>query len=326
MIHKSNEELKKELRLIFQEFNLNFLIGSGVSTPFFDTLGIIEKCHSVLEDKRKGFIEKKDKEKYDFAKTHVYNAYFNAAMSGNIELLKLSGQCDLSSILNKKGLCCNKRKLFKTFSDYKVLLKCLNTILYERRSNLASKHVNLFTTNIDIFLEKVLESLDFEFNGGFSGAFKRKFSLSNFRKTIHQKSPHFDNVSEIPVFNLLKIHGSVNWEKVDENIVFSSDLKILRDIKSNIENDSIKIDYDKNPDSIIDDLFKADDNYLRNNKNSTNLLELYNNLQIVMPTKKKIMDTVLDRTYFELLRFYSNELEKKIPYFLHLVIQWLMNI
>jgi hypothetical protein len=38
------------------------------------------------------------------------------------------------------------------------------------------------------------------------------FDLSNFRQSIIQRSNHFDNRSEIPVFNLLKIHGSINWK------------------------------------------------------------------------------------------------------------------
>jgi hypothetical protein len=45
---------------------------------------------------------------------------------------------------------------------------------------------------------------------------------------------HFDNLSELPVFNLMKLHGSLTWIMENEKtIVFSSDLAHV-DIRSQI--------------------------------------------------------------------------------------------
>src|SRR6202012_3970782 len=95
---------------------------------------------------------------------------------------------------------------------------------------------NLFTTNIDIFLDKSLEDLNLEYNDGFNGRFRPAFSLTNFKKSHYKRSLHFDNTSEIPVFNLLKLHGSLSWEIAgtdpgDKAVVFSPLLAHVREVE-----------------------------------------------------------------------------------------------
>lgn len=43
MIVLNFDEIVKELQTLLTEKNINFLIGSGASVPFFPTLGNIEK-------------------------------------------------------------------------------------------------------------------------------------------------------------------------------------------------------------------------------------------------------------------------------------------
>lgn len=314
----ADENNKNHIKFVFQDCNINFLIGSGLSTPFFGTLGKIEEWLTDLEEAKDLSISD---EQYNFIKASLYNAYFEVAMQGNLDILKFDDEVteyleiDDTDSPDEK----NSKKLNNTFLSYKDFLNTLNHILYERRSNTVSKQVNLFTTNIDIFLEKTLEHLDLHFNDGFNGIFKKKFSLSNFKKSFYQKSLQYDNISEIPVFNLQKVHGSVTWKMKSENIQFSrlvtlkkivdliedEELKFIEIIKLNKEKwEKDKVDLTLN--NIIELAEDFDDI-----PDLSKFLRLYEKLQIINPTKEKFKDTTFGKTYYELLRLYANELEKE---------------
>lgn len=312
------ENTLNHLKNIFQDCNINFLIGSGLSTPFFGTLGKIEEWLTDLEEAKDLLI---NDDQYNFIKTSLYNAYFEVAMQGNLDILNSDGEVteyleiDDTDTSDEK----NFKKLNNTFLSYKDFLNTLNHILYERRSNTVSKQVNLFTTNIDIFLEKTLEHLDLHFNDGFNGIFKKKFSLSNFKKSFYQKSLQYDNISEIPVFNLLKVHGSVTWKMINENIHFSH-LKTLKEIVELIKKEEfkfieiIKLNNEKwekdKVDLTLNDIIELTEDF-DDIPDLSKFLRLYEKLQIINPTKEKFKDTTFNKTYYELLRLYANELEKE---------------
>ncbi len=296
---------------IFQDCNINFLIGSGLSTPFFGTLGNIETWLEGLEDLR---ISKSiTDDNYFLVKATLYKAYFEIAMKANIDIK--NAQIDIDEFETNETTA--EEKLNNTYKAYKDFFKTLNHILYERRSNTVNKQINLFTTNIDIFIEKLLEDLDLQFNDGFNGVFNKKFSLSNFKKSFYQKSLHYDNISEIPVFNLLKIHGSVTWEMNKGNINFSSlnilkevtdeiskisllDVKTLNDTKWSTDTRNLTIN------EIVDEVTKIAPIPI-----VTDFIKSYEKLQIVNPTKDKFKDTTFNKNYYEMLRLYANELEKE---------------
>jgi len=113
------------------------------------------------------------------------------------------------------------------------------------------------------------------------------FDLSNFKQSIIQRSHHFDNRSEIPVFNLLKIHGSVNW-KYKESESSNPDRKIY----------------------LSSDLSHLDKGLLKDK--STDFIENYKEqILVVNPEDAKFSETVLNKYYYELLRSYSSELERE---------------
>lgn len=314
----ADENNKNHIKFVFQDCNINFLIGSGLSTPFFGTLGKIEEWLTDLEEAKDLSISD---EQYNFIKASLYNAYFEVAMQGNLDILKFDDEVteyleiDDTDSPDEK----NSKKLNNTFLSYKDFLNTLNHILYERRSNTVSKQVNLFTTNIDIFLEKTLEHLDLHFNDGFNGIFKKKFSLSNFKKSFYQKSLQYDNISEIPVFNLLKVHGSVTWKMISENIQFSR-LVTLKKIVDLIEDEElkfieiIKLNKEKwekeEEDLTLNDIIELAED-IEDLPDLSKFLRLYEKLQIINPTKEKFKDTTFNKTYYELLRLYANELEKE---------------
>lgn len=103
--------------------------------------------------------------------------------------------------------------------NYRSLLTAWNGILNKRRSKIQSKQVNLFTTNVDLMIEYASSGLGIELNDGFKGSVDMLYNESNFMRSINQTSLHFQYVAEVPVFNLMKVHGSINWEQRDANSI-----------------------------------------------------------------------------------------------------------
>lgn len=286
----------EKTRLIdrIQDSNINFLFGSGMSAGYLDILSNIEQLLTEL-DKEKDIDEKQK----SLLRASILNKYFEGVIEKN------------SNILDEFLI---DLKLTSTLNSYKTFFKTINQLILLRRNKLLNKQVNIFTTNIDIFLERGVEEVGLEGNDGFGKGFKPKYDLSNFKKSIFQKSLHFDNSSEIPVFNILKIHGSLTWRNEKDNIYFDSSLEQIQKVKTATKSDLIEIVTKdsktvKKDDlkSLIEKLPKAtvDENSYKF------FLEEYDKLSIVNPTKGKFQQTVIDQKYYDLLRIYANELERE---------------
>ena len=116
-------------------------------------------------------------------------------------------------------------------------------------------------------------------------------------------------VSEIPMFNIYKIHGSLTWKVTGENIIFSKDLEQIKKINDVSVLSGTLIDI-KDGDSI--DKLKTKASRITYKPNEIeNFMTEYEKLAIVNPTKDKFRETILNQTYYELLRIYANELEKE---------------
>lgn len=276
----------KKITDTIESCNLNFLLGSGLSLPYLKTLGTIEALLTELEERDD--IEPDTKK---LIRVSLYKKYFDGVIAGNIHILDSSNGCET------------------VLDNYLSFLKIINSILLKRKITILSKEVNLFTTNVDVFLEKALEVLSLEYNDGFNGRFKPRFSLSNFKKSRFKKSLHYDNTAELPVFNLLKLHGSLSWEVAQDDVVFSSDLKHIKKLTSlTIAPDHI---LDCQDDATIDSLIAAAADKTCDGTTDA-FLEAYEKLLIIVnPTKEKFKHTLMNQTYYELLRLYSNELEKE---------------
>lgn len=281
MIHES---LLEQIKTVIQDCNLNFLLGSGLSSPYLRTLGNIETLLTEIEALELLPDEQK------ILRCSVYKQYFDGVMVKNLEVLTEAESC------------------LPTLAEYKSFLKTLNGILLRRRSSLLGKEVNLFTTNIDVFLEKAIEDIGLEFNDGFNGRFKPSFSLSNFHKTRFKRSLHFDNISELPVFNLMKLHGSLTWRLTNENsIVFSPDLGHVATAAMVDFPDGSLVTVEADATTVS---LQAAVAGMRIDGCVTDFLASYDELLVVNPTKDKFRHTLLNYTYYELLRIFSNELEK----------------
>jgi NAD-dependent SIR2 family protein deacetylase len=244
------ERTLQDLSEVIQSSNINFLFGAGVSTPFLPLLDNIEK---LLNEAQDGIEREKQ-----------YKEYFNKVMLPNKKVIDNS---------------VSTQEYEQTKKSYDDFFLALSEVILQRKNTILSKQVNLFTTNIDVLMETALERLLIEYNDGFSGKLNPTFSSSHFKKSIQQRSLHFDHVSEIPVFNIIKIHGSLTWQQSDDKITFSHSLNHIEE-------------------SIL-------------NKTGSDFLEIYKKILVVNPEASKHLESVLNLYYYELLRMYSSELEKE---------------
>lgn len=294
-----------DLKKIIESCHLNFLIGSGLSAPYLSILGKIEELLTANEssDQPNKIIE-----------VSIKKFYFDQCIKGNLALLDTS-LCEKSK----------KDELKKANENYCNFIKSLHTILSYRESNIVSKQVNLFTTNMDLFLDKTIEDLGFVLNDGFSGRINPKFGTENFHNSIHKYSSHYEYKSELPLFNLFKMHGSVNWKRINKNttnrtyeITSDNSLEILNniskvDIKEEHVTPIITGEKDKK-DRDISFIYNKLLNNIANIKEKdihNEYLKHYGELVMINPTKDKFRDTTSNFYFYELLRMYANHLEKE---------------
>lgn len=271
---------------LLQSSNINFLIGSGLSRPFLPILGDIETLISELDIKTE--LETGIKK---YLKASLFSKYFETVMLPNKCIIEKCGTADRKN----------------TSANYINFLKILNKIIQKRGTTIISKQCNIFTTNIDLFLEVAVEEIGVEFNDGFAGRINPTFNLSNYHRIVTRCSHNFENESKIPVFNLLKLHGSLNWRQYDNKICCSFDTQLFDDIHEKSERcNFIVINDGETLDDIIGkvdvskiDLIKVEE-----------YLSLYKQLPVINPSKTKFEETTLGLYYYELLRFLSNQLEK----------------
>jgi len=135
-----NSKALDRLKDVIQDSNVNFLLGSGLSSPFISTLGNVELLLTELAERV--FLG----DEADIIRASIYQHYFETVIGKNLEILS------------------NEPDSKPTLESYEGFLAIVNSILLRRKSTILSKQVNLFTTNLDIFLEKALEELALEYN------------------------------------------------------------------------------------------------------------------------------------------------------------------
>ncbi len=278
----------EKLKDIVQDCHLNFLVGSGLSMPYLKTLGDIEVILTALEADALLTMDQKD-----IIRCSVLGRFFNEVIHKN---LKVISDPTSEVILNE------------VLENYRTFLSTMTAILLKRKSTLLSKQINVFTTNIDVFLERALEDEQLEFNDGFSGRIKPIYSVANFSKTVFKNSLHFSNSAELPVFNLVKLHGSLTW-KVEIDKIHYSDLKLINAVKQALDVIASQIAEVPNGCS-VSDLTDAISTFTHQPEHGL-FLSIYKQLAIINPSKEKFHDTIMNLNYYEMLRVFSNELEKE---------------
>lgn len=168
-----------------------------------------------------------------------------------------------------------------TLSSYEAFLRLVETILTERRTGVLPKQATIFTTNYDVFLDVAAGAcpavaLAAGFDGSSSMDGSAEYSSGRFFLTTFDTGNLYDYRVELPSINLVKLHGCVSWQKNGDRIVRRAAHCALLDSTDNIE--------------VVE--------------------EFVQRYAVVLPQASKLHATVLDRTYYELLRLYANALDR----------------
>lgn len=287
--------LIEELKYIIQSAHINFLYGSGVSRPFLITLGNIEEYLTRLE---KDGTLKLDTKK--ILKASIYKAYSEGVIIPNYVFPNANVDFE------------------KTTRAYDDFFHIWNDLINKRSSLLLDKQINLFTTNIDLLVENTLANSGLELNDGFRGTINPIFDESNFQISLSKSSMQYHKSAEIPVFNLMKIHGAVNWEEnnghIISNIYRSGEIeRLLKDIAPDNFVSLSKTDADGNTiNKSYDELVKETENIsLTDSDVFDKFFEKYDKIVMINPTKEKFKTSVMDYHFYELMRIFSNSLERE---------------
>lgn len=294
---------KKEDIIEFLELldgkNLNFLIGAGASMPYLKGLQLGTSLS--FEDLYECARVQNDKEALELLSKYFY---INSLKDGTY-----------SSI--EKNLSIECKEVQKSYFRF---IQNLTRILY-RRSVTVPKRVNLFTTNYDMFFEYSFDNFIRDtplayYNDGSYGFIKKYISTERFHIRIDRIGVDGNFSQELPMFNLIKLHGSLNWKidptnqkvMIDNNLLNHIDL--LDEEIEKINTIFYSTSEMNNSDTYLTELkerAKANDiDY-----SSDDCTKLLNSMTIVLPTKQKFYATVFEDHYYQSLRILTQELERK---------------
>lgn len=279
------------LKYYIQSANINFLYGSGLSKPYLATLGNIEKWLTDLNEER----EKHGKQvEYTIVEASILKEYFETVMLPNV---------------NPTGT-----EYDNTKAEYRRFLSAWNDIINNRCNKLVGKQVNMFTTNVDMMMERASLGYGVELNDGFQGSIEQEYDAGNFQKTVRKTSLHFQNVTDIPVFNLMKIHGSINWREEDDIIKNDIGLTIVNSVNAALADVKHFVTTTKpsgEEKTLVDMVDEAKKMKLADDTEFKPFLDAYRKMVMINPTKRKFKESVVDHHFYELMRQYSNNLEKE---------------
>lgn len=299
---KIDDNFLSNLKHIFSGCRVNFLLGAGFSA---NVLGILDNNEVIFEFlrtcKETGSTQK---DKIKILNAYMYWDYFYRCF---YPISKKMFDVELENYFN--------------FSQI------LYTILSEKSNPALDKQANIFTTNYDPIIEISFDHSNCICNDGFEGRISPAFSTDNYSKAYLRQAVVSNRKAEIPSVNLLKLHGSVTWKKCEESeeILYQQyeellncfcdkyrdlfKLDLINNIKNHFKNSTKENIKDKIDAILNDDLL---DNELVNVSQYEKMLAEYKgSFLIVNPTKEKFYDTLLNKNYYELLRIFSNELEKE---------------
>ncbi|AKL94719.1 SIR2-like domain-containing protein [Clostridium aceticum] len=285
------EDINKVIKNLFESCNVNFLIGSGYCYERLRTLGnletLIEQNALTNKDNDNNRIAIESLILYDFFRNSIY------PHKEDIE-----SKC--------------------SFENSNIFILKLAALLSNRNDKNLLKRINLFTTNYDMFFELSLEKNKIYYNDGFAGRLVPTFSTQNYNKIVKQIVQNTERESQIPTVNLFKLHGSLSWSKECDEIVYKTDpanyLSVIEECAMVFENSDFKYDKSSATTSInesVDLINMLGTEFSGELVEQVNkFTEAYQKLHIINPTKKKFEETLLANVYYDLLRMYSNELEK----------------
>jgi SIR2-like protein len=167
-----------------------------------------------------------------------------------------------------------------TLDRYTQLLRTVETIITERRTTILPKQATIFTTNYDLFIDAAAKACEAAalangFDRGASADDAVEYSTRRFSLTTYDTGNLYEYRVELPALNLVKLHGCLSWQKDGERI-------ILRTAQCDL---------------------------LATGADAAAVKTFIARYAVVLPQAAKFNRTVLDRTYYELLRLFANALD-----------------
>ena len=277
-------------------------MGSGASAPLYPTLSLGENCPS-FED------VVSHKNLSDTARIFMYLYYFEKIVSP-IALRK-----DIFDMIYGGD---------QVVVNYEKLAGTLYAFLYSE-SNERPKRINIFSTNYDLLLERAFDDFLVKhplvyFNDGARGVFRRYISNQNFYLNVTHSGYNDNYRREVPTINLFKMHGSVSWKVEENSILVINDNQDIAFIRKTVDELDISLEkvekvvaQSMNP--VIDDfvaILNEEVSILNLDKNKLKeFFSLYERIPIINPDKNKFSSTVLEQHYYQMIRSFSYELERK---------------
>lgn len=168
-----------------------------------------------------------------------------------------------------------------TQRNYIKFISILENILIKRRTGLLPRRANIFTTNYDLFIE---DAATYRHNLILNDGFTHRKNIYNeyiydsksFYRSIYNTGNFYNYSVELPTINLIKLHGSLSWKKEGDDVYYK--IPPIKPIRF---------------------------------EDSQNQKDWVNQHALVLPRKEKFKETVLENIYYDLLRTYSNELDKE---------------
>lgn len=286
-------EQQKLLRNTFASAHINLLIGSGFSLDVVPTLEKREAWFTAIDS--------------------TFNNPNGNFGDDNLYARRLLKAEYFHSVMEPLDTAEPTRGQINAISSIMGLVRKRGAVTIPRR-------VNFFTTNYDPLLERALEVCSVPFNDGFDGREHPKLTTASFSRLQYEQSLFMEYASQVPTANVMKIHGSLTWNRADNGIEYSSPSRVLQSCLLGCESitelpeirkirEMIKNEPD---DNAIRDLLSCCASLTEDQKDALATFEenYDSTLSIVNPTKKKFQETVLEQSYYDMLRIYANELDR----------------
>lgn len=301
---KITDDLKANLKNLFSGCRVNFLLGAGFSA---NILGLLNNNEILFESVRQYRAANDETEK---------------------KLIVLKAYLYWDFFLNCIYPISQKIAMYDpAMEPYKTLGNILYRMFSEKSNPALDRQFNIFTTNYDPIIELLFDDSLCICNDGFEGRIYPRFLTDNFSKSYYRQAVFSNRKTEIPSVNLVKLHGSVTWllDIIDGGIEYQDykssisgfykrysalfDDEILQNIKSvltaTVSAEAMEQLSEIFNGSVLDAAMADYEEYKKM------LFSYKSSFLIVNPTKEKFSDTLLNKNYYELLRIFSNELEKE---------------
>ena len=241
--------VKDKIKEFFNMKNVNFLFGSGTSSPAIPVMkGLLKSIRkSEWTDEEKKVFEQIAKVKKDNIEEILGTLYSQKAYlegigdfgSDEMELCKGLIEKIESVIYDKLTPLLLPDQIAETSEMVLDHYKRLYSKVTNRNKDLS--RINVFTTNNDLFNETALDSLNIHYLNGFSGGLKKYFNPAFFNYTFSKRMDTSLEKFE-PVNNMVylyKIHGSVNWVEDSSNANSYFNIRELTEVEKDYNGKSM---------------------------------------------------------------------------------------